>query len=156
METISIAELGERVGQEIGVSAWIEIAQPLIDQFAELTDDRQFIHVDPARAQAEGPFGGTVAHGFLTMSLLSAMSKSALPEILGISSSINYGFDRLRFVDPVPAGSRVRARFRLERFEPRGTDRVLTAWEVSVEIEGSDRPALIADWLSLRFLAAPL
>lgn len=149
---IPARSLSGHVGRRMGLSDWITVGQPLIDAFAEATGDRQFIHVDPDRASMDGPYGGTVAHGFLTLSLLPMMAQTALPPLLGVRAAVNYGFDRLRFVAPVPAGARVRGRFDLASVQDRGPGAILTTWQVAVEIEGSERPALIADWLGLRLL----
>lgn len=146
---IPVADLPGRVGQEIGVSGWIEVDQARIDAFADITEDRQFIHVDPEAAKAT-PFGGTIAHGFLTLSLLSAMSYDAVPPLEGVAMGVNYGFDKLRFLAPVRAGSRVRGRFRLISAEDRGGGRWLLKQEVTVEIEGAEKPALIAEWLGMQ------
>lgn len=145
-------ELQGLVGQQVGVSKWFEVSQARIDAFADCTEDRQFIHVDPDAAQAT-PFGGTIAHGFLTLSLASAMSYDAVPPLEGVSMGINYGFDRLRFLSPVRAGSRVRGRFRLLSAEDRGAGRWLLKHEITVEIEGDDKPALIAEWLGMQVIA---
>ncbi|WP_406854784.1 MaoC family dehydratase [Alsobacter sp. KACC 23698] len=139
------------VGQEIGVSAWIDVTQDMIDRFAALTHDRQFIHIDPVRA-AETPFGSTVAHGFLTLSLLSVMAYDAVPSLEGSAMGVNYGFDRLRFVSPVKPGSRVRGRFALREIVERSAAELMLRVGATVEIEGQDKPALVADWLTLRVL----
>ena len=152
-ETLHISELRDRVGQEVGVSRWIEVTQGVIDGFAEVTQDRQFIHVDPKRAAAETPFGGTIAHGFLTLSLLSAFAYDALPQIEGRAMGINYGLDKIRFLSPVRSGSRVRARFRLAELQMRSPTEALMRYGVMVEIEGAQRPALAADWLTMAVLA---
>ena len=152
-ETLHISELRDRVGQEVGVSRWIEVTQGVIDGFAEVTQDRQFIHVDPKRAAAETPFGGTIAHGFLTLSLLSAFAYDALPQIEGRAMGINYGLDKIRFLSPVRSGSRVRARFRLAEVQMRSPTEALMRYGVMVEIEGAQRPALAADWLTMAVLA---
>jgi len=152
-ETLPISELRDRVGQEVGVSRWIEVTQGVIDGFAEVTQDRQFIHVDPVRAAAETPFGGTIAHGFLTLSLLSACAYDALPQIEGRAMGINYGFDKIRFLSPVRSGSRVRARFRLAEVQMRSPSEALMRYGVMVDIEGAERPALAADWLTMAVLA---
>ena len=152
-ETLRLSDLRGRVGQEVGVSRWIEVTQDVIDGFAEVTQDRQFIHVDPARAAAETPFGGTIAHGFLTLSLLSACAYDALPQIEGRAMGINYGFDKIRFLSPVRSGSRVRARFRLAEVQMRSPTEALMRYGVMVEIEGAERPALAADWLTMAVLA---
>ncbi|MEM9012281.1 MAG: MaoC family dehydratase [Pseudomonadota bacterium] len=138
-------EIRAAVGTDIGVSRWFAVEQDRIDAFAEVTEDHQFVHVDPERA-AETMFGGTVAHGFLTLSLLSAMAYDCVPQAEGAAHGVNYGFDRIRFVAPVPAGARVRGRFHLERLVE--TAEAMTAhYTVTVEIEGEERPAIAADWI---------
>ena len=149
--TIAAAELSERVGQEIGVSDWIEVSQSRIDLFADATMDHQFIHVDPERAR-ETPFGGTIAHGFLSLSLLSRMSYDALPLIEHTEMSMNYGMNRLRFLSPVKAGERVRGRFVLRDVAKKGDGQLLLTYEVTVEIDGGQKPALVAEWLVLTVL----
>jgi acyl dehydratase len=137
-----LEELKQLTGQEVAVSDWIDIPQSLIDQFAALTGDDQWIHVDVERAKNETPFGNTIAHGFLTVSLLSQMSRRTLEVRGNFKMRINYGFNRLRFVSPVPAGSRIRG-----RFTPKAvTDNEVT-WLVTVEVEGASKPALVAEWL---------
>lgn len=147
------SDLPSLIGQEVGVSRWIEVDQARIDAFARITEDEQFIHVDPERARAT-PFGGTIAHGFLTLSLASAMSYDAVAPLDGMVMGVNYGFDKLRFLAPVPAGSRVRGRFRLLSAEDKGSQDGVTRWllkhELTVEIEGADKPALIAEWLGMQ------
>lgn len=147
------SDLPSLIGQEVGVSRWIEVDQARIDAFARITEDEQFIHVDPERAKAT-PFGGTIAHGFLTLSLASAMSYDAVAPLDGVIMGVNYGFDRLRFLAPVPAGSRVRGRFRLLSAEDKGGGRWLLKHELTVEIEGGDKPALIAEWLGMQMVQA--
>jgi acyl dehydratase len=139
--------LSARVGQEIGVSAWTRIDQSMIDTFAKLTGDQHFIHVDPVRAAAL-PFKGTIAHGFLTLSLLSNMAYQVCPTIEGVRYPLNYGFDRLRFVAPVPVGSRVRGHFVLKRAEAIGDNQRQIVYDASIEIEGQPKPALVAEWLT--------
>ncbi len=141
---LSVQELEGRVGQEIAVSPWIEVTQERIDRFAEATEDRQWIHVDRERAPSS-PFGGTIAHGFLTLSLLPRLAELAIPPA-DKKMGINYGLNKLRFTAPVPSGSRVRARFTLARLEKLEGALQLT-WGVTVEREGSDRPCMIAEWL---------
>ncbi len=146
------SELASLIGQEIGVSRWIEIDQARIDAFAKITEDEQFIHVDPEAAKAT-PFGGTIAHGFLTLSLASAMSYDAVKPLEGVVMGVNYGFDKLRFLAPVPAGSKVRGRFKLLSADDKGGGRWLLKHELTVEIEGSEKPALIAEWLGMQMVA---
>ena len=138
------AEFLARIGEDLGLSNWYLIDQARIDAFAEVTEDRQFIHLDPVRA-AETPFGGTVAHGYLTLSMLAVMAYDVLPRLEGMSASVNYGFDKVRFVAPVRSGSRIRARFVLSDAQDEGT-RLSAQLAVTVEIEGQDKPALTADW----------
>jgi acyl dehydratase len=145
----SIEELRARAGQEIGVSAWHAVTQDMIDRFAEVTDDHQFIHTDPARARAETEFGGTIAHGFLTLSLLSLLAREALPKLRDRVMGINYGFDRIRFMTPVKSGARVRGRFTLTEAVDRTDKLIMFRYAVSIEIEGAAKPALTADWLTL-------
>lgn len=137
------------VGREIGVSRWFTIDQARIDAFAATTEDHQFIHVDPERARAETPFGGTIAHGLLTLSMLSAMVYDAVPRLAGERMGINYGFDAVRFVAPVRAGQRIRARFVLEALTERQPGQWLRTTGVTVEIDGETRPALVTRWLGL-------
>ena len=151
MPLASLADIGARIGEEVGVSTWIAIEQGRIDQFAEATEDRQFIHVDPLAA-AQTPFGGTVAHGFLTLSLLSRMGAEAmlLPE--GMEMAVNYGLERVRFIAPVRSGSRVRGRFGLDSVEEKAPGQLLMRHQVTVEIESHEKPALTALWLALIFV----
>ena len=141
------------VGKEIGVSSWHLIDQPRIDTYADVTDDHQFIHVDPERAKAETAFGTTIAHGFLTMSMLSVMSYEVMPAIAGTTMGVNYGFDKLRFISPVRSGGRVRGRFVLAEAKLRKPGELQSRTNVTVEIEGEDKPALVADWLGLIYIA---
>jgi len=149
--TITIEHLQAKIGAETGVSRWFEISQARIDAFAEVTEDRQFIHVDPVAAKAT-PFGGAIAHGFLTLSMLSAIAYDALPRVEGLAMGVNYGFDKVRFVAPVHAGARIRGRFKLEALTRRSLSELQAINAVTVEIEGSDKPALVAQWLSLYVL----
>jgi acyl dehydratase len=148
---ITIDRLTALVGTETGVSNWFTIDQQRIDAFAEITEDRQFIHIDPEAARAS-PFGGTIAHGFLTLSMFSALAQDALPRIEQLAMGVNYGFDKLRFLSPVAAGSRIRARFKLESLTPRSPTEFLARSNVTVEIEGAAKPAVVADWLTLYVL----
>jgi acyl dehydratase len=153
VKTITLDELKAMVGEESGLSPWREVTQTMIDQFADATDDHQFIHCDPARAATETPFGGTIAHGFLTLSLLSAFAFETAPKVEGADMGINHGFDSVRFVAPVKTGSRIRARFKLAEVKARPSGWVQVANDVTIEIEGSAKPALTARWLTLAFVA---
>lgn len=147
---VSIDALPALVGTHVGTSAWRTVTQAMIDGFAEATDDRQWIHTDPERAGRETPFGGTIAHGFLTLSLLSTLAYEALPELKGdVRMGVNYGFDRVRFQAPVKSGARVRAVFMLGDADIRPSGRILFTYDVTLEIEGSMKPALTARWLTL-------
>lgn len=145
------SELQSLIGTEVGVSSWIEIDQARIDAFAEVTNDRQFIHVNPELAK-QTPFGTTIAHGFLTLSLASSMSYEAVAPLEGVMMGVNYGFDKLRFLAPVPVGSKVRGRFKLLSAEDKGGGRWLIKHELTVEIEGGEKPALIAEWLGMQMV----
>lgn len=149
---IPAAALSGRIGTEIGVSDWITVSQAMIDLFADATLDHQFIHVDPERARLT-PFGGTIAHGFLSLSLLSRMSYDALPQIEGAQMGLNYGINRLRFLAPVRSGQRVRSRFTLGDVIEKSPGQLLLTHNVEVEIEGGEKPALAAEWLTLVVLA---
>ena len=150
MPSASLDEIRSRVGEEVGVSSWLAVGQARIDAFADATDDHQFIHVDPAAA-AQTPFGGTIAHGFLTLSLLSRMAAEGMLTPQGVKMAVNYGFDRIRFLGPVRSGSRVRGRFTLDSVEEKAPGQWLLRHTVTVEIEGEDKPALTAQWLGLMF-----
>jgi len=141
----SIANLRDYVGRDVAVSDWLEVLQERINLFAEATEDRQWIHTDPERAARESPFKETIAHGFLTLSLLSELGKRAM-SVDGVRMGINYGLDRVRFVGPVPAGSRIRGRFTLMVLEEiKGG--VQATWGVTVERDGVERPCCVAEWL---------
>jgi acyl dehydratase len=148
IHTMTLDALTQRVGSEIGVSAWQTIDQPTIDAFGKLTGDQHFIHVDPARAAKVLPSGGTIAHGFFTLSLLSNMAYQVCPTIEGVRFPLNYGFNRLRFVAPVPVGSRVRGRFVLKAVDVIDASQRQIVYEASVEIDGAAKPALVAEWLT--------
>ena len=144
-----IEDLAQKAGQEIVVSDWLEVTQQRIDQFAEATGDHQWIHVDAERARRESPFGAPIAHGFLTMSLLSHFLNESL--VFGKTRmGVNYGFNRLRFTAPVKAGSRLRARFRLKEFQ-RIEGGVQLTWDIVMECEGEAKPALVAEWVGRRY-----
>jgi acyl dehydratase len=152
MPLASLEEIQSKVGTEIGVSDWILVDQDRIDRFADVTEDRQFIHVDPVRAAAETPFGGTVAHGFLSLSLLSRMGMDAFLEPPGVKMGVNYGFERVRFMSPVKAGKRVRGRFKLASATERRPGQWRFVHEVTVEIEGETKPALTVEWIGVIFV----
>ena len=149
MSAITFATLGEFVGRELGVSPWTLIDQARIDQFAACTGDRQWIHVDVERARVESPFKTTIAHGYLLLSTVAPSVLELLVEPAGIRSALNYGLDRVRFLSPVRAGSRIRNRVKLVSVEPKGDDRALVTTEHAVEIDGEDKPAVIAQALAL-------
>lgn len=149
MKTVSFDELVANQGKEIGLSPWRVVSQQMIDQFADATDDHQFIHVDPERAARETAFGGTIAHGFLSLSLLSAMTFETLPRLEGASVGINHGFDKIRFIAPVKSGARIRTRFVLANVNARPSGWVHVDYDVTIEIENSVKPALTARWLTL-------
>jgi len=150
---ISLDAYRNMVGEEIGVSSWHLVDQKRIDLYADVIEYHQFIHVDPERARKETPFGTTVAHGFLTMSLLSIMSYEVMPVIEGTTMGVNYGFDKLRFISPVRSGRRVRGRFVLAEAKLRKPTELQSRTNVTIEIEGEDRPALVADWIGLIYFA---
>lgn len=149
----AVAQATAKIGQEVGVSNWILVDQEMIDQFAETTHDNQWIHIDPVRAAAETPFGGTIAHGFLTVSLASRFSYDCFGMLPGQVMGINYGFNKLRFLSPVKAGSRLRGRFVSKAVTKRKPTEFLRENILTVEIEGSETPALVAEWLGLAIFA---
>jgi acyl dehydratase len=142
---LNVRELEGRIGQEVGVSPWLEVTQERIDLFAKAIDDPQWIHVDPERAK-HSPFGTTIAHGFLTLSLLTKFIESTF-SFADRKMGVNYGLNRVRFTAPLPSGSRVRARFKLLKYEKIDGNGVQVTWDVTVEREGSDKPVLVAEWL---------
>ena len=141
--------LDARIGQT-ETSDWFTVTQDVIDQFADVTLDHQFIHVDPVRAKAETPFGGTIAHGFLSLSMLSHLAeRGGMPPLDGVAMGINYGFDKIRFLNPVAAGARIRGKFTFSEYTERKPGQFQMTNDVEVEIEGVETPALIAKWLSV-------
>ncbi|HEV2236961.1 MAG TPA: MaoC family dehydratase [Ktedonobacterales bacterium] len=148
-EGYTLANLGEFVGKELGVSDWLTVDQERINAFADCTGDHQWIHVDVARAQRESPFGGTVAHGYLTLSLLPAMHSQLGTIPGGVMAALNYGADKVRFITPVRAGARIRDRVTLVAVEDKGGGRTLMTTRHTVEIEGVEKPALVADTLAM-------
>jgi acyl dehydratase len=151
MPIASLAEITARIGTEIGTSDWITIDQDRIDAFAEVTEDRQYIHVDP-EAAAQSDFGGTVAHGFLTLSLLSRFAADVMLVPPELKMAVNYGFNNVRFLAPVPVGAKVRGIFRLTNIEEKGPGKLLMHHNVMVDIDVTEKPALTADWLGLLVL----
>ncbi len=151
MPLASLDGIRAKIGREVGVSGWLTVDQPRIDAFADATEDHQFIHVDPAAAAAAG-FGGTIAHGFLSLSLLSRMAAEAMLIPDRLRMALNYGFDRIRFLAPVKSGKRVRGRFVLDSVEEKAPGQILLRHIVTVEIEGEEKPALTAVWLGLMFV----
>jgi len=145
MIKLDVTTLRERVGQEVAASGWIEVTQARVNQFAEATGDHQWIHVDPARAAAELPSRTTIAHGFLTLSLVSTLLRDTV-ELTGLRMAINYGLNRVRFVSPVPTGARIRGRFTLSSVEETGGS-LQALWHVTVERDGAEKPCLVAEWL---------
>jgi acyl dehydratase len=151
VKTSSLADLKARIGEEVGVSDWFVIDQKRIDAFADITDDHQFIHVNPEMAKMT-PWGQTIAHGFLTLSLTAAMGYQGMPAVEGARMGMNYGCNKLRFLSPVRSGKRVRGHYRLLKVEEQPGGRVQLTAEVTVEIEGEEKPALVAEWLTLIFV----
>ena len=152
MKTTTLDEVQAAIGKEVGLSPWRTVTQSMIDGFADATDDHQFIHCDPERAARETPFGGTIAHGFLTLSLLSAMAFETVPRLEGAEMGIHQGFDSVRFVAPVKTGARIRTRFVLATVKARPSGWIEIAHDVTIEIEDSPKPALTARWLTLAFI----
>ena len=151
MPVAPLDEIRGHVGEEVGVSSWLTIDQQRIDEFADATEDRQFIHTDP-QAAAQTPFGGTIAHGFLSLSMLSRMAAEGMLVPDNIRMAVNYGLDRVRFIKPVSSGKRIRGRFRLDSVDEKAPGQVLLRHTVTVEIEGEEKPALTAEWLGLIFV----
>ena len=151
-DLLSFEDLKKQLGLEVGVSRWFTIDQERIDKFADLTEDWQYIHVDPIAAKNTS-FNGTIAHGFLTVSLLSAMYYDAIPMIKGSELGINYGFDKLRFLSPVKVGSKVRGHFELADIRERRPFEISITWRVEVEIENFEKPALVAHWIGRQYLS---
>ncbi len=151
MPIVTLEELHSRIGTQVGTSEWITIDQKRIDEFADVTEDRQFIHVDPNAAR-ETMFGGTVAHGFLSLSLLSRMAVDVMLVPDNLKMAVNYGFNNVRFLAPVPVGARVRGIFTLTNVEEKSLGQLLMHHNVMVDIDVTEKPALTADWLSLLIL----
>jgi acyl dehydratase len=152
MSGISAEALKARIGEQIGTSEWVLVDQEMINKFADATGDHQFIHIDEERAK-QTPFGGTIAHGFLTLSLMPLLSaKSDMKRVEGVKMGVNYGSNKLRFLAPVRSGKRVRAHFKLLELEEKRPGQWQQVQEVTVEIEGEDKPALICEWISQFFV----
>ena len=147
---MQVADLKGRIGEHLGTSDWFLLDQARIDAFADTTEDHQFIHVNPELAKAT-PFGGTIAHGFLTLSMLAPMVETGMPRP-AVQMAVNYGFDKVRFLSPVHSGKRVRGHFKLLELEEKRPGQWQQKVEVTVEIEGADKPALIAEWLTQLFV----
>ena len=145
---LSLSDYRAAIGREIGQSDWVRIDQPMIDAFADLTGDNQYIHIDPIRAR-QSPLGGTVAHGFLTLAIIGGLGPKIIPPIEGTKIGYNYGFNRVRLVAPVPSGSRIRVAFVARGVEERAPGQVMLKLGVTVEIENQAKPALVAEWLTL-------
>lgn len=148
-QLVSYEELLAKVGVELGVSEWLMIEQPQVDRFGELTHDLSPMHVNPTAA-AETSFGGTIAHGFLTLSLVAGLTQPYLQVLQGLRFGVNYGLDKVRFLNPVPVGRRVRARLCLAAVKKKDPAQVIIEYDVVVEIEGETKPALVARWLNLQ------
>jgi acyl dehydratase len=151
MRTASIDEIKSYIGRQVGTSSWVLVDQARIDEFAKVTNDHQFIHVDPELAKLT-PFGGTVAHGLLTLSLLPSMAYEVMPKPAGTKMAANYGYNKVRFVAPVHSGKRIRAHFKLLEFSEPKPNRWQQITEVTVEIEGEEKPALTAEWIGHTFV----
>lgn len=151
MKTVKAENLMSMVGTELGTSDWITIEQDRVNQFADVTEDHQFIHVNPEKAKMT-PFGGPVAHGFLTLSLLAKFAEQGALTIEGVKMGVNYGFEKVRFLAPVKVGKKVRGHFKLKAAEEKRPGQYLVTYEVSVEIDGEEKPALVADWLGMQFV----
>jgi len=152
MSKISIQDFQAKAGKWEAKSPWVEISQELINTFADATHDHQFIHMDDDRAKEETPFGGTIAHGFLSLSLLSKFISDVIPQIENKEMVINYGFEKIRFLNPVPSGSRLRGHIKLIECNERKTREYLSKYDISVEIENIEKPALVCEWLGLTVL----
>lgn len=151
MPTIAAADISEFIGKETGVSDWTEITQDRIDKFADVTEDHQFIHVNPEAAKAT-PFGTTIAHGFLTLSMLSKLAAGQVLVLEGVKMGVNYGFDKIRMMNPVKSGKRIRGHFTLMSADQKVPGQWTFKYAVKVEIEGEEKPALAAEWITMQFV----
>ncbi|HCG41067.1 MAG TPA: nodulation protein NodN [Pseudomonas sp.] len=145
---VSIDELRQLIGKDLEPSPWMLLDQQRITAFADVTEDHQFIHIDPEKAKAT-PFGGTIAHGLLTLSMLPSLIEKTLPAVEGMKASINYGYNKVRFLAPVRSGKRIRAKFVIDDFSEASPGRYQLLTTITVEIEGEEKPALIAEWISM-------
>jgi len=151
VSSMTLEEVQSKVGEEIGVSDWFTMDQDRISRFADVTEDHMFLHVDPEAAAAT-PFGGTIAHGLLTLSMMPVMAYQAVPGVSGTKMGVNYGYNRIRFMAPVASGKRIRGRFTVKSVEPKSGGRMEIAHDVTIEIEGEDKPALVGEWLTMVWL----
>jgi acyl dehydratase len=148
---MSLDEIKTHVGQEIGVSDWFLLDQKRINAFADLTEDHMFLHVNPEAAKAT-PFGGTIAHGLLTLSMMPVMAYQAMPGVSGTKMGVNYGYNKVRFMAPVKSGKRIRGRFGVKAVEPQSGGRMQIVHDVTIEIEDEPKPALAAEWITMVWL----
>ncbi|MDH3641321.1 MAG: MaoC family dehydratase [Gammaproteobacteria bacterium] len=148
VRTMTLDEVHSFAGKEIGVSDWFELDQNKINQFADLTEDHMFLHVDPEAAAAT-PFGGTIAHGLLTLSMMPVMAYQAMPGVSGTKMGVNYGYNKVRFMAPVKSGKRIRGHFVVQGVEDKGDGRRQITHDVTLEIEGESKPALVAEWITM-------
>ena len=151
MNIVKAADLSDLVGTETGVTDWITVEQDRINQFADVTEDHQFIHVNPDMAKMT-PFGGTIAHGFLTLSLLSKFAEQGGLVLENVAMGLNYGLDKVRFINPVKTGSKVRGRFMLKDAVEKNPGQHILTYTITVEIDGENKPALVADWLGMQIV----
>lgn len=151
MPTVKPEDVSELIGKEIGVSDWIEISQERINQFADVTEDHQFIHINPEMAKMT-PFGTTIAHGFLTLSMLSKLAEGAVIILDGVKMGVNYGFDKVRMVNPVKSGQKIRGHFTLMSADQKVPGQWSFKYAVKVEVEGEEKPSLVAEWLTMQFV----
>ena len=148
VRTMSLEEIKAYVGKEIGVSDWFQLDQEKINRFADLTEDHMFLHVNPEAAKAT-PFGGTIAHGLLTLSMMPVMAYQAMPGVSGTKMGVNYGYNKVRFMAPVKSGKRIRGRFTVKAVEPQSGGRIQIVQDVAIEVEGEPKPALAAEWITM-------
>jgi acyl dehydratase len=149
---LSIEEFKSMIGAPVGISTWHRLTQSAINIFADITSDLQYIHVDEARAK-EGPFGGTIAHGMLSLSMISVMFYEAVPPVEGVATSVNYGFDKVRFLSPVPSGAELNGTFTLFAVEDRGKGQYLFRYTVTMQAKGAAKAAVHAEWLVMHVMA---